>query len=89
MCALHENVIKLRRMIWAGNVAHIRKMIRVYIILVAKCKGKRLLGRHRRRWEVNIDIVLNSVGVVVWIHLVQDRHHWHSLVNTVMNILVP
>jgi hypothetical protein len=43
--------------------------------LVAKPKGKRPLGRHRRRWEYNIRMDLREIGweVMDWIHLAQDR----------------
>jgi hypothetical protein len=44
-------VIKSRRMRWAGHVAHIEEMRNIYNILVGKPKGKRPLGRPRRRWE--------------------------------------
>jgi hypothetical protein len=33
-----------------------------YRILVGKPKGKRLLGRHRSRWEDNITMDLRGIG---------------------------
>jgi hypothetical protein len=50
-------------------------------------KGKRSLGRYRRRWEDNIRKSLREIGweVVDWIHLYQDR----AVVSTVMNLPVP
>ena len=46
-----------------------------YRVLVGKSKGKRLLGRPRRRWEDNIKVDLQEVecGVMDWIELAQDR----------------
>jgi hypothetical protein len=43
----------------------------VYRILVGKPEGKRLLGRHRRRWEDNIKMDLQEVecGGMDWIDL--------------------
>jgi hypothetical protein len=38
-------VMKSRRMIWVGDVAHIGEMRNVYKVLVRKPKGKRPLGR--------------------------------------------
>jgi hypothetical protein len=35
----------------------------VYRILVEKPNGKRPLGRPRRRWEVNITMDLQAVGL--------------------------
>ena len=34
----------------------------VYRVVVGKHEGKRTLGRHRRRWEDNIKMVLQEVG---------------------------
>jgi hypothetical protein len=44
-------VIKLRRMRWAGHVAHMGERSGVYRVLVRKHDVKRLPGRPRRRWE--------------------------------------
>ena len=46
----------------------------VYRVFVGKVKGKRKLGRPRRRWEDNMKMALQEVG---WgmdcIELAQDR----------------
>jgi hypothetical protein len=62
-----------------------------YRILVGKTKGKRPLGRPRRKWVDNIGIDLREVGwdVMNWIDLAQDRDQWRALVRTVMNLPVP
>ena len=54
-------------------------------------RGKRPLGRPRRRWEDNIEMDLLKIGCggMDWIELAQDRDRWRSLVNAVMNIRVP
>jgi len=59
--------------------------------LVAKPKGKRPLGRLRRRWEDNIKMDLQEVGCgdIDWIDLAQDRDRWQALANAVMNLRVP
>ena len=58
---------------------------------MGKPEGKRLLGRHRCRWEDNIRMYLQKVGCggIDWIELVQDRDRWRALVNAVMNLRVP
>jgi hypothetical protein len=42
---------------------------------VRKPEGKRPLGRHRRRWVVNIQMALREIGWggMDWIDLAQDR----------------
>jgi hypothetical protein len=46
-----------------------------YRVLIGRPKGKRPLGRPRRRWEDNIKIDLRDIGIdgVNWIRLAQDR----------------
>jgi hypothetical protein len=46
--------IKLRRIRWAGHVAHMEEGRKVYKVLVGKPKGKIPLGRPRHRWEDGI-----------------------------------
>jgi hypothetical protein len=47
----------------------------VYSVLVEKPRGKRPLGRPRLRWEGNIKMDLQVVGIggMDWIELAQDR----------------
>jgi hypothetical protein len=62
----------------------------VHRVLVGKPEGKRPLGRPRLRWEENIKMDLQEVGVGGdWMELAQDRDRWRTLVNRVMNLLVP
>jgi hypothetical protein len=58
---------------------------------VGKPKGKRPLGRPRRRWVDNIRMDLGEVewGDVGWIRLAQDRNRWRALVNSVMDLQTP
>jgi hypothetical protein len=52
----------------------------VYRVLVRKPKGKRPLGRPRRRWEDNVWMDLKEVGCGCedWIGLAQDRDRWQG-----------
>ena len=84
-------VIKSRRLRWAGHVARMEEGRGVHKVLMGKPKGKRPLGRQRRRWEDNIKMDLEEVGRGCgdWMELAQDRDKWRALVSTVMNFVVP
>ena len=72
-------VIKSRRMRWAGHVARMGEERGVYRVLVGKPEGKRPQGISRRRWADNIRMDLQEVGCgyMEWIGLAQDRDSWH------------
>jgi hypothetical protein len=84
-------MIKSRRMRWVRHVARIGEGRNVYRFSVGRPKGKRPLGRPRRRWEDNIKMDLREIGIdgTNWIELTQDRVQWWAFVNTVMNLRVP
>ena len=54
-------------------------------------RGKRPLGRPRRRWEDNVKMDLREVGCDPgeWIDLTEDRDQWQAYVRAVMNLRVP
>jgi hypothetical protein len=83
-------VIKSRRMRWAGHVARMGKRRGVYRVLVGKPEGKEPYGRPKCRREDNIKMDL-EVGCwgMDWIELAQDGYKWRTLVNAVMNLQVP
>jgi hypothetical protein len=54
-------MIKSKMMRWAGHVAHMGKVRKVYRILVRKPKWKRPLGKSRHRWEDNIRMDFREV----------------------------
>jgi hypothetical protein len=84
-------VIKSRRMRWAGHVARMGEGRSVYKVLVGRPKGKRPLGRPRRRWEDNIKIDVREIGIdwANWIQLSQDKVQWRAFVKTVMDLQIP
>ena len=60
-------------------------------ILTGKPTGKRPLGRPRRRWEGNITMDLEEIGINAenWVDSALDRDYWRALVNAALNLLVP
>jgi hypothetical protein len=58
---------------WAGHVAHIGGRRYVYRVSVRIPEGKRPLGRPRHRWENEIKMDLQEVGLVAWIGLIWLR----------------
>ena len=59
-------------------------------ILTGKPTGKRL-GKPRRRWEDNIRMDLEEIGISAgnWVDSAQDRDYWIALVNAALNLRVP
>ena len=56
-----------------------------------KPTGKRPLGRPRRRWEDNIRLDLEEIGINAgnYVDSAQDRDYWRALVNAASNLRVP
>ena len=91
LCVGFVQVVKSRRIRWAGHVVRMGKGRGMHRVLVGKPEGKRPLRRPRRRWEDNIKMDLQEMGrgCVDWMGLAQDRDRWRALVSTVMNLRVP
>ena len=69
-------VIKSRRLRWAGHVARMGGGSRsAFKILTGKPTGKWSLGRPRRRWEDNIRMDLEEIGINEdnWVNSAQDK----------------
>jgi len=62
-----------------------------YRVLVRTRGGKRLLVRHRRRWNDNIKTDFQEVvwDGMVWVHVAEDRNTWRAPVHVVFNLWVP
>ena len=56
-------VIKSRRLRWAGHVARMEEGRSSFKILTGEPTGKRPLGRPKRRWEDNIRMNLEEIGI--------------------------
>ena len=84
-------VIKSRRLRMAVHVARMGESSSAFKMLTGKPTGKRPLGRPRRRWEDNIRMDLEEIGIKAgnWIDTDQDRNNWRTLVNSALNLRVP
>jgi hypothetical protein len=60
-------------------------------IIGGKTRWKEGTRKTKTRWVDNIRMDLGEVGWgnVDWIGLAQDRNRWRTLVNSVLNLLVP
>ena len=60
-------------------------------ILTGTPTGNRPLGRRRFRWDDNIRMDLEEIGINTrtWVDTVQDRDYWRALVNAALNLRVP
>ena len=63
----------------------------VFKIVIGKPTGKRPLGIPRRRWEDNIRMDLEEIGINAgnWVDSAQHRDYWRALVNAALNLRVP
>jgi hypothetical protein len=51
----------------------------------------RALGRSRHRWEDNIKMGIDEIGINEgnWVDSAQDRDYWRALVNAAFNLRFP
>jgi hypothetical protein len=61
LCTAHQ-IVKPRRLRWAGHLARRRKSRGADRVLVGKPEGRRAFERPRRRCENNIKMDLREVG---------------------------
>ena len=83
--------IKYRRLRWAGHVARMEEGMSAFKILTGKPTVKRPLGRPTRRWQDNIRMDLEEIGIIAGncVDSAQDRHYWIALVNAALILPVP
>ena len=70
-------VITSRRLRWAGHIARMEEGRSAFKILTGIPTGKRPSGRPRRRWEDNIRMDLEEIGINAgnWVDSAQDRNY--------------
>ena len=84
-------MIKSIRLRCAGHVARMEEGRSAFKILIGKPTGKRPLGRPSRRWEDNIRMDLEEIGISAgnWVDSAQDRNYWRALINAALNLRIP
>ena len=67
-------MIKSRRSRWAGHVDRMEEGKSAFKIVTIEPTGKKRSGRPRRRWEDNIRMDLEEIGINTrnWINSAQD-----------------
>ena len=80
-------VIMSRRLRWAK----MEDCRNAFKILTATPKGNIPLRRPRRRWEDNIRMDLEEIGINtrIWVDSTRNRNYWRVLVNAALNLRVP
>ena len=84
-------VIKYRRLRWAGHVARMEEGRSAFNILTGIPTETRPSGRPRCRWEDNIRMDLEEIGINAGnlVDSAQDRNYWRALVNMALILRVP
>ena len=75
----------------AGHVDRMEEGRSVFKVLTGKPTGKIPLGRPRCRWEDNIRMELEEIGINAgnWFDSAQDRDYFKALVIAALNLRVP
>ena len=62
----------------------------LFKFVTGKPRDKRPLGRPKRRWEGNIRMNLEEIGINArnWLDSARDRDYWRVLVNAALNFRV-
>ena len=82
-------VIKCRKLRWAGHVSRMEEGRSTFKILTGTPTGKRPLGRPMLRWD-DIGLDLKEIGInrSNSVDSAQGRDYWRDLGNAVLNIRV-
>ena len=72
-----------RRLSWARHAARMEEGRSAFKILTGKPTGRRPMEKPKRRWEDNVRMDLEEIGINAgnWVDSAQDREYWRALVN--------
>ena len=62
-CTMRSFIVHTLHLIWAGHVARMEESRSAFKILTDTPTGKRPLGRPRRRWEENVRMDIEEIGI--------------------------
>ena len=81
-------VIKSRRLRWAGQIAKMDEGRNFFKISIGTPTGKIPLGRSRHRWNDNIRMDLEEIGINMsnWVDSAQNKDYWGALVNVALSL---
>jgi hypothetical protein len=72
-------LIKSRRMNWVGHVMRMEGWRIPRRILVWKPVGRRIRGRPRKRWIVDVEEDFQAMGIRGWRKLSKERTEWKKI----------
>ena len=78
-----ENIVKWikgQRISWLGHLERMEEDRMPKKIFTQELEGTRRRGRHRKRWEEEVERDLHVLGVTRWRELVADRNNWKDIV---------
>ena len=77
-----SNVVRSHRLRWAGHVARMEDGCLARDLMLGTPRGRRPLGRPRKRWVDNIKEDVRQLGVEPeeWIETARNRPRWRKLV---------
>jgi hypothetical protein len=76
---MFDYVLKRRRIAWIGHVMRMDDKRTPKRVLEWKPIGKRIRGRPRKRWIVDIEEDMQIMGIRRWIKQCKERAEWNKI----------
>jgi hypothetical protein len=72
-------IIKMKRLAWAGHVAHMNSDRILKKIFNTKPEGVKSVGRPKLRWDDGVNKDMKTLGVKNWKNATPERDEWTQL----------